>query len=97
MSQILCEYRTMQWTDDLDIQCCCNFQKSLYLCAVFAYNTDKVSSCFIVPVFFYIKGTEFAKSVCGEKNFICAVIGDHNFRPVYHWCKYESKVMISKT
>ena len=30
-------------------------------------------------------------------NFICAVISHHNLRPVYHWRKYKSKIMISQT
>ena len=56
----------------------------MYLSAVFSYDTDEVTAGFIVPVLLHIQGAEFAEAVCGEQNFFCAFISDHDFRPVYH-------------
>ena len=74
MSKIFCKDRTVQRTDDLNIEGGCNFQKVLYLLSVFPYDSDKVSSCFIIPGFLYIQRAEFAKSVSGKKYFIGTVI-----------------------
>ena len=65
----------------------------MYLHAVFAHNADIVAACLIVPVFFHIQGTELAKSVCGKENLVGAVVGYHDFRPVYHGGKQEGKLM----
>ena len=96
MSKIFGENRSVKRTDGLDIQSCGYFQKVLYLYAIFSNDTDKVSSCLIIPWLFHIQGTEFSEAVCGEKDFFCAVISNHNFRPVNHRCKYKSQVMFSK-
>ena len=96
MSKILGEDRSVERADSLNIQSCCYFKKFLYLRAVFSNDSDIVATCFAVPVLFHIKGSELTESVCGKQNFICAVICDHNLRPVYHRCKYKSKNMFSK-
>ena len=96
MSKILGEDRSVERADSLNIQSCCYFKKFLYLRAVFSNDSDIVATCFAVPVLFHIKGSELTESVCGKQNFICAVICDHNLRPVYHRCKYKSKDMFSK-
>ena len=96
MAKIFSEYRTMKRTDLLDIKCCSNFEKRLNLFSVFSYDTDEVTSCFVIPWLLYIERTEFAETVCGKQNFFCAVISHHNFRPVYHRSKDKSKLMESK-
>ena len=93
MSKILGEDRSVERADSLNIQSCCHFQKSLYLCSIFTNDTDKISSRFVIPVFFYIQRTEFTKSICGKQNLISTVIGYHNFRPMYHGCGNEGQVM----
>ena len=96
MSQILSQNRSVQRADDLDIQSCSHFEKLLNLRTIFADNTDIVTACFAVPVFLYIKCAEFTKSVSRKQNFVCAVVSYHNFRPVYHRSKHESKHMSAK-
>ena len=96
MSKIFGKHRTMQRTDHLNIQCCCHFQKLLYLCAIFSYDSNEVSSCFIIPRFFHIQRTEFSKSICGKQDFFGTVIRNHNLWPMYHRCKYKGKLMIAK-
>ena len=86
----------MQRTDCLNIQCRSSFEKFLNLRTVFSNNSNIVTTCFAVPVLFYIKRTKFTKSVCGKQNLVCAIIGNHNFRPVYHRCKYKCKYMFAK-
>ena len=86
----------MKRTDGLNIQSCCLFQKILYLCTVFAYDTDIIAACFACPVFFHIKSTKFAKTVCREKNFVTGVISNHNFRPVNHRSSNKCKSVLSE-
>ena len=64
MSKVLCEDWSMEWTDCLDIQSCGSFQKLLNLCTVFSNDSDIVTACFAVPVFFYVKCSEFTETVC---------------------------------
>ena len=96
MSEIFCKNRSMKRTDFLNIESGRYFEKFLYLCTVFSYDTDKISSCLVIPWFFHIQRSELSKTICGKKNLFCAVISNHNFRPVNHRCKYESKLMISE-
>ena len=60
MAKIFGEYRAMKRTDFLDIKCCSNFEKCLNLFAVFSYDTDEVTSCFVIPRLLYIERTEFS-------------------------------------
>ena len=64
MAKILGKNRAVKRTDHLDIQSCGNLQQRLNLWAIFANNPNKISSCFVIPVFIHIQGTEFAKAVC---------------------------------
>ena len=96
MSKIFSKNRSVERADGLDIQSCGCFQKVLHLHTIFSNDADIVSSCLIVPWFLCIQGTEFSEAVCGKKNLFCAVISDHNLRPVNHRCKYESKDVFSK-
>ena len=54
----------MKRTDCLDIQSCGSFQKLLNLCTVFSNDSDIVTASFAVPVFFYVKCSEFTETVC---------------------------------
>ena len=96
MSKIFGKNRSVERADGLDIKSCCCLEKLLYLRTVFSDDSDIVATCFAVPVLFYIKSSEFAKAVCGKQNFVCAVICNHNLRPVNHRCKYKGKDVFSK-
>ena len=96
MSKIFSKNRSVEWADGLDIQSCGYFQKILHLHTIFSNDADIVSSCLIVPWFLCIQGAEFSEAVCGKKNLFCAVISDHNLRPVNHRCKYKSQIVFSK-
>ena len=64
MSKILCKNRSVERADSLDIQSCCCFEKLLYLRAIFSDDSDVITACFVVPILFYIKSSEFAEAVC---------------------------------
>ena len=96
VAKVFIEYRAVERADSLDIQSCSYFKKVLNLHAVFSYDADVISSCLIIPWLLNVKSTEFSESVCGKKYLFCAVICDHNLRPVYHRCKHEGQVMLAE-
>ena len=96
VAQIFGENRAVEWADSLDIQSSCFFQQSLYLCAVFANDTDVVASCFASPVFFHIQCAEFAETVCGEENFVHIIVSNDNFRPVNHRSGHEGQGVLTE-
>ena len=84
ITKILIQYWAVQRTDNTYIKSRRLFQKRLYLPAVLADDTDIVPPCLVRPIFFYIKRTELAKCVCGEKNFFRLLIAYDDLRPMYH-------------
>ena len=96
MAKIFLKNRSVKRANDLNVKLGSHLQQILYLRSVFSNDSDKISASFVIPIFFYIKSTEFSKSVCREKNLVCAVIGYHNFWPVHHWGKNKGQVVLSK-
>ena len=86
----------MERTNCLDFKCACLFQKSLHLLSVFADNVEIVSSCFTAPALVGIGCAEFAERVGREKNFVRAVVCNHNLGPMYHRCHHEIKLVCAE-
>ena len=61
------------------------FEQTLHLSAVFSHDADIITARLVLPILFYVKSTEFAKSVRGEQNLVLAIVADHYLRPMHHW------------
>ena len=73
ITKIFGQNRSMEWTDDLDIQVGSFLQKSLNLYTVFSNDTDVITTSLTSPVFLYIQCSKFTECVCGEQDFIFGI------------------------
>ncbi len=96
IAEIFCQNGTMQGADDLNIESGGFFEQTLHLCAVFANDTDIISSGFTSPILFHVQSAEFTKTVCTEQYFVLIVISYDNFRPMYHRSGDEMQGMFTE-
>ena len=86
IAQIFVKHGAVQRADDPDVETGGLFEQVLGLQTILAYDAEIVAAGFACPAFgiLYVIGTELAEAVCGEEDFVGAVISDHDFRPVHH-------------
>ena len=83
----------MERADLLDVERCRFFQESLHLCAVFADDTDVVTSRFVSPRLVSVERAKLAESVGGKEHLILAVVGHDDLGPVNHGSRYKVQCM----
>ena len=88
--------RTVQRTNDFDIERRRFFQNRLHLRAVFSDNAEIISSCLARPVFVGVECAELSESVCREQNFVKVVVSHDDFGPMNHGSGDKRQVVFSE-
>ena len=84
VSEVLLEHRSVQRADDADVQSGSLLEEGLHLRAILADYAEIVPCSFVFPGLFPVQSSELSEAVGGEKDLVCIVVCDHDFRPVYH-------------
>ena len=94
----------MQRADDLYVEICDLFERSLHLRTVFADDIGVIATRFVdkrvVKVQLVgkqrtIERVEGAESIGGEEYFVGLVVGEHDLRPVHHRRHDKLKLMLA--
>ena len=96
IAEILLEHRTVERTDDGDIERRCLLEKVLHLNAVLADDADEIASCLIDPGFVNVQRTEFSESVGGEQHLVAGIIGHYDLGPVNHRRRDEGEGVLAE-